>query len=179
MARVRLAWAALAGLGLLSGCMSYDPCCRPSLMQRIGSRMRCGCACATPCCTTAQAIPVSAMPVTSELPLTPGCPSCGGGGPILPPVTPGFTGGPDFVPGSILPEGGPVLPYSDMSSGPIVMPGGPTQAPPLAPPLNGAPAPSTLPTPTPIPGSPPQLTPVPNGGLAPRTPAPPTSRRRN
>jgi hypothetical protein len=99
-----MAWAAVAGLGLLSGCHTSDPC-RPSLMSRMGCcKGRC-----TPTCTqgtTTIAAPVVSMPMMGGgIPFTgessfgladPG--SCcnggggvgfggfdGGGGPILPP----------------------------------------------------------------------------------------------
>ena len=91
MKRVRLAacgamaWAALAGL--LSGCMSSDPCGRPGLLGRIGCRHRC-CEMTYSGPMAAPAMPVSMGPVMSRAPFT-GVPDCCDGGALPPSAVPG------------------------------------------------------------------------------------------
>ena len=179
MKRVRLAtcgalaWAALAGLGLVSGCQSMDPCgCRPSLLSRFG------------CCRGRSdviyqgtpAMPVSTAPLmgdvpfTGELPFT--SPGCCDGSALPPSAMPGeslysgpILGGEDFH--------GPMLPPSGRMGAPIMMPNGPL---PPGGPGNGPP-PATLPSPLPE-SNQFQLTPVPNGGgYAQPIPARPSSRK--
>src|SRR5262245_48572831 len=106
MKRMRLAaWAALASLGLLSGCQSSDPCgCRPSLLSRLGLR----------CHSRATEAPVSSMPITT---LAPDCcegPILGNAVPYGIP-SPGINGGP-FL------ESAPPYPGFNGTDAPLVVP---------------------------------------------------------
>jgi hypothetical protein len=177
------AWAALAGLGMLSGCMSADPCGRPSLMSRLGCRPRCT---DTACSGSmgVSAMPVSSGAITSELPFSPGGPGCCAGGPELPPSGDPLFSGPAYNGASNNPFpppnatwGSPITlpPGASLPSGAVPYPGGNAVPYPGG---NAIPAPprGTLPTPTPEPG-PMRLTPVPNGSFAQPTPANPSSRK--
>lgn len=149
-------WAALAGLGLLSGCRSTNPC-DPCEDRGFFSRI---------CGGRRNGVfhgPVSATPVSS---MSLGSDCCDG--PILgdPPFGgPGMSvlPGPSFDGGMGLP---PITTMPSMAAPPITgLPAGPF------PPM------TTLPTPTP--GLAPPLAPVPNGnGLATPTPAGPSTMSR-
>jgi hypothetical protein len=167
-----LALAALAGL--LSGCMSSDPCGRPSLMSRLGCRPRLFDG-------NGHATAVSSGALTSDLPITGGGTGCCDG-PILPPsgvpgegLYPGISGGfngSGLPPGAVLGEPINLPPGASLPPGAVPMPGG------SFPPSGGSfPPPNMLPAPTPEPG-PMQLAPVPKSYAEP-TPATPSSRKRN
>jgi len=184
-----MAWAAVAGLGLLSGCQSMDPCgCRPGLLSRFGCCSRSAGAIYSGPSAPPMAEPMTnGMPFVGEPPMMgPGC--CDGGAPSA-------------VPGESL-YSGPILGGDDFH-GPALPPwgqmGAPNGLPPNGLPSNGLPSnglpPNGLPPGSggPFPGSPPStlpapmpeangqlpLTPVPNGnGLAQPTPANPSARRR-
>ena len=165
MIRLRLAsWAALAGLGLLTGCQSSGTSCngngngglfRGGLMSRFGNRSRC---CDPVCAGTTVGAPVEGLPVSNgfllgDMPTGGSCPTCNGAG------LPSHGNEVPFAPGAtVVPDHGPSLPP------------GATNLPP-SPPAGGM-----LPSPTPI-GDQPALAPVPSGNNYARPiPAPPTSR---
>jgi hypothetical protein len=165
MTRFRLAsLAAVAGLGLMSGCASFgcgDPC-HPGLLTRLGLRHRAPECCGCPC------------PCAAALPVTPDCCAggfaggyggdcCGGG----------FCGGvPGYAGAGAFPGGGPFIPVSpgavpEMAPG--LPPGAITTVPPpgaLPPPAEGPPR--LAPVPAPVPPMPPAA----NGRFADPTPAP-------
>jgi hypothetical protein len=168
MTRLRLAsWAALAGLGLVAGCQSPDPCSsgcglfNGGLMSRLGMRPRC-----------CEGVPVSSGFPVADAGLGGTCPCPSNGGPALPSSdisfpTEGFPG-PAFPGANNLPPGATNVP-----PGTTNVPPGATNVPPAA--INGTPG-GILPVPTPVPGQPP-LAPVPSGnGFAQPSPATPSSR---
>lgn len=180
MRRLRqAAWAALlAGLGLLSGCQSCDPCTggRPSLMSRLGFRPRSQVVYEGPIGTAVSsgAHIGGGYPITSGLPISSfgGGDCCEGTGLGGLPPSPFYSGGSEITGGPILDapfhsNGGGIPLHSN--AGPILQPRNGVPAMP--------PAMNTLPPPTVIPGEP-RLAPVPGGGLAQPTPATPSSRRR-
>lgn len=162
MNRLRLAtWAAVAGLGLLAGCRSTNPCDPCEQQQGFFSRL-CGRRNGS-LCGSVVGTPVSSMSLGGD---------CCEGGPVLgdPPFAgvsgPVMHGG--FDSGMALP---PISTSPDLGFPPGAI------APPLsAPPLSMPPM-TALPAPTP--SGPPPLAPVPNGnGLATPTPAGPSSMSR-
>lgn len=182
MKRVRLAsCGAMAALtALLSGCMSSDPCGRPSFFSRFGCRPRC---CSEMTYQAPTMTPVSAAPLMSGIPFTgvPSMPSCCNGGDLPPSAMPGES----WYSGPILTSPGPMLDGGhDAFPGPLLGPGkmgAPIMMPHNgSPPMQGGPVPppQMLPAPLPDSGGVLPLTPVPNGGFAQPTPANPSSRRR-
>ncbi len=128
MTRLRLAsWAALAGLGFLSGCQSCgtsscDPCGRPGLFNGgLMSRLR-GHGNGTTVIQdgSGYGMPIDATPV-SGLP-NGGCSSCANGGPMLPPYDgtqlppPGSAPFPGSPP-TTLPAPSPMPPLAPVPSG--------------------------------------------------------------
>lgn len=191
MNRLRLAtWAAVAGLGLLSGChSSRDACCNGNGNSGVFSRFGIGTGHGAPVITEGQVIgtPVSTMPFTSGLPvattvplsgptLAPSGECCSSNGGISSGVGVGMLEGPSLgVPPAMT---GPVM-SGPIVSGPFLtspppgatlVPGGQTIAPPLAP--------NVMPPrvgPMPTEGIPPLTAPPPGTGNATERPAPPST----
>jgi hypothetical protein len=134
-----LAWATVAGLGLLSGCSSMDPCCRPGLFDRLGCRSR-----TMGTMGPIYEAPTSGVPFTGEFPM--GMSDCCNGG-----MPPSAMPGESLYSGPILGDDyfhGPSLPPSGKMGAPFMPPSGPFQ------PMPGSPyAPSSSRHPAAIPPS--------------------------